>query len=181
MSRYLTAPIQRDLREKMVFVGGPRQVGKTTLGFSLLKNGNEKHPDYFNWDFSEDRNRIRKGELPFGDDLIVLDEIHKYKYWRNLIKGFYDKYKSDSSFLVTGSARLDYYNKGGDSLTGRYHYYRLHPFSLNEMGNLTHTSDLEALLQLGGFPEPLLKGSERTWRRWQKERTDHVIKEDLRD
>ncbi|MBI4125053.1 MAG: ATP-binding protein [Deltaproteobacteria bacterium] len=165
----------------MVFVGGPRQVGKTTLAFHLLKNGNERHPDYFNWDFREDRLRIRNGELPFGDPLLILDEVHKFKDWRNLIKGFYDKFKSKSAFLVTGSARLDYYKRGGDSLAGRYHYYRLHPFSLKEMAALGKPADTDSLLKFGGFPEPLHKGSERFWRRWQKERLDHVIKEDLRD
>lgn len=181
MSRYLEPFIREDLKEKMVFVGGPRQVGKTTLAFHLLGGANEHHPDYFNWDFKEDRTRIRNSELPFGDPLIVLDEIHKHKPWRNLIKGFYDKFKSDSSFLVTGSARLDYYRRGGDSLAGRYHYYRMHPFSLTEMNRLAGKTDLEMLLKFGGFPEPLLKGTERAWKRWQKERFDHVVREDLRD
>lgn len=181
MSRYITPFVTEDLKEKMVFVGGPRQVGKTTMAFGLLGNGGENHPDYFNWDFGEDRLRIRNGELPIGDPLIVLDEVHKYKHWRNLIKGFYDKFKSQSSFLVTGSARLDYYKRGGDSLAGRYHYYRLHPFSLREMSAVTNRSDRDHLLRFGGFPEPLLKGTERAWRRWQKERLNHVIREDLRD
>jgi len=181
MSRYITRFVAEDLKEKMVLVGGPRQVGKTTLAFHLLGNKKEDHPDYFNWDFREDKLRIRNGELPFGDSLIVLDEVHKYKSWRNLIKGFYDKFKSESSFLIIGSARLDYYRRGGDSLQGRYHYYRLHPFSLNEMTAIANKSDLDLLLKFGGFPEPLSKGSERNWRRWQKERLDHVIREDLRD
>ncbi|MDO8519111.1 MAG: ATP-binding protein [Deltaproteobacteria bacterium] len=181
MTRYLTPFIAEDLKKKMVFLGGPRQVGKTTLAFHLLQKGGERHPDYFNWDFREDRIRIRNGEIPFGDPLIVLDEIHKHKPWRNLVKGFYDKYKSESSFLITGSARLDYYKRGGDSLAGRYHYYRLHPFSLNEAAKGGAPSDLKHLLRFGGFPEPLFAGSERAWKRWQKERVDHVIKDDLRD
>lgn len=181
MDRYIAQFVAEDLKEKMVFVGGPRQVGKTTLAFRLLGDGKEDHPDYFNWDFREDRLKIKNGEIPFGDRLIVLDEVHKYRHWRNLVKGFYDKFKSDSSFLITGSARLDYYKRGGDSLAGRYHYYRLHPFSLNEMTTVANKTDVDHLLQFGGFPEPLLKGEERSWRRWQKERLDHVIKEDLRD
>jgi predicted AAA+ superfamily ATPase len=43
MTRYLTPFIQDDLKEKMVFLSGPRQVGKTTLALSFLK-GNSKHP-----------------------------------------------------------------------------------------------------------------------------------------
>jgi predicted AAA+ superfamily ATPase len=110
----------------------------------------------------------------------VLDEIHKFARWRNLVKGFYDTHHPDVQFLITGSARLDYYRRGGDSLQGRYHYYRLHPFSLAEMHGFTaeHTA---TLLRLGGFPEPLLSGSERTWRRWQRERLQRVVYDDLRD
>ena len=132
MERYVTRHIVDDLREKMVFVGGPRQVGKTTLALSILQ-GDETHPAYLNWDFLEDKRDILGGKLPSNQNLIVFDEIHKYKEWRNWVKGLYDKRKSTTSFLITGSARLDYYRKAGDSLQGRYHYYRLHPFSLFEV------------------------------------------------
>jgi len=99
----------------------------------------------------------------------------------NLIKGYYDKLKSEHSFLVTGSARLDYYRKGGDSLQGRYYYYRLHPFSLMELNTSPTQTDLEMLLSLGGFPEPLLKGDKSDWRRWQRDRIAKVIYDDIRD
>ncbi|NQU64889.1 MAG: AAA family ATPase, partial [SAR324 cluster bacterium] len=107
----------------MVFVGGPRQVGKTTLALNLLNTKSEDHPGYINWDIISDKQVILRGDLPGGQNLIVLDEIHKYKEWRNLIKGFFDQYKSKKKFLITGSARLDYYRRGGDSLQGRYHYH----------------------------------------------------------
>ncbi|GAB6057126.1 hypothetical protein [Desulfonatronum parangueonense] len=86
-----------------------------------------------------------------------------------------------ASFLVTGSARLDYYSKGGDSLQGRYHYYRLHPFSLLELSSDPDKSDLEHLLRYRGFPEPCLRGEGRFWRRWQRERQQRVVYEDIRD
>ncbi|PIE01863.1 MAG: AAA family ATPase [Acidobacteria bacterium] len=162
----------------MVFLGGPRQVGKTTVALQLL-DGDENHPGYFNWDYDEDKQCLLKGQLPSKPSLIVLDEIHKYKAWRNFIKGMYDKNKSKKSFLITGSARLDYYRKGGDSLQGRYHYHRLHPFSLYEVNKNASASDLRDLLMYGGFPEPFLAQSERRWKRWQRERISRVIKEDL--
>ncbi|MFH1981445.1 MAG: ATP-binding protein [Pseudomonadota bacterium] len=178
MERYLTRHIVEDLREKMVFVGGPRQVGKTTLALSILQ-GDETHPAYLNWDFVEDKRDILGGKLPSNQNLIVFDEIHKYKEWRNWVKGLYDKRKSTTSFLITGSARLDYYRKGGDSLQGRYHYYRLHPFSLFEVNRSPTQKDLESLLKYGGFPEPFLGRSDTKWKRWQRERLASVIKEDL--
>ena len=179
MNRYLTPAIQADLSEKMVFIGGPRQVGKTTLALGLLDNGSETHPAYLNWDDVASRKALLQGVLPGGQHLVILDEIHRYKGWRNLVKGFYDKNKSTKQFLVTGSAKLDHYRRGGDSLQGRYHYHRLHPLSLRELSATPSSSDLEALLRFGGFPEPFLKSNMRHWKRWQRERQTRVIRDDL--
>ncbi len=179
MKRYLEDIIIKDLREKMVFVGGPRQVGKTTLALHLLDNGSETHPAYLNWDDVKTKKSLMQGALPGNEPLVILDEIHKYKDWRNLVKGFYDNNKSSRRFLITGSARLDHYRRGGDSLQGRYHYHRLHPLSLFELSQSPTSSDLEHLLTFGGFPEPFLKGNTRHWKRWQRERQSRVIQEDL--
>lgn len=180
-ARYLKNPVAEDLKDKMVFVGGPRQVGKTTFALTFLSEPTEKHPAYLNWDDMTTRASLLRGELPPKEKCLVLDEIHKFSRWRNLIKGFYDTNKTEKSFIITGSARLDYYRRGGDSLQGRYHYYRLHPFSLPELNQDPSTDDFERLLRFGGFPEPCFKGEERFWRRWQLERTRRVIYEDIRD
>ena len=74
-----------------------------------------------------------RSDWPGNVDLIILDEIHKYKKWKSFIKGEYDTLKDRFKFLITGSDRLDLYRKGGDSMQGRYHYYRLHPFSMAEL------------------------------------------------
>ncbi len=161
----------------MVFLGGPRQVGKTTLAQNLIKNFHDGHPAYLNWDIATDRKAIREGNWPTSEKLIVLDEIHKFARWRQLIKGYYDKLKNTHEFLVTGSARLDYYRKSGDSLLGRYYYYRLHPFSFPEIGY----NDLEGLLTFGGFPEPYLAQSKTELRRWHKQRSERIIDSDIRD
>jgi predicted AAA+ superfamily ATPase len=177
--RYLKKAVAEDFSERMVFVGGPRQVGKTTFALSFLKNPSIDHPAYMNWDDVHARAAILNGELPPREKLVVLDEIHKFARWRNLVKGFYDTSKHKRKFLITGSARLDHYSRGGDSLQGRYYYYRLHPFTLAEIGG--DPSSVEALLRLGGFPEPLLRGEERFWRRWQRNRSQRVIYDDIRD
>lgn len=179
MDRYLKEAVAKDLQEKMVFLGGPRQVGKTTLALSLLDGGTEDHPAYMNWDDVTTRKALLRGALPPDQKMVVLDEIHKFKGWRNLVKGFYDVNKSKRQFLVTGSARLDHYRRGGDSLQGRYHYHRLHPFSLYEINHTPAQSDLDHLMRFGGFPEPLLKGDEGHWKRWQRERQSRVVQEDL--
>ena len=181
LGRYLQKHVQEDLDTRMVFIGGPRQVGKTTFAMQFLPEHTGRHPGYLNWDNIKDRSSLLHGELPSDQKLIVLDEIHKFARWRSLVKGFYDTFKNDTSFLITGSARLDYYRKGGDSLQGRYHYYRLHPFSLPELNPAPGKKDLEIMLRYGGFPEPCLKSEERFWRRWQRERLQRVIYEDIRD
>jgi predicted AAA+ superfamily ATPase len=177
--RYLFEPIDADLREKMVFLSGPRQVGKTTLALELIGAKDARHPAYLSWDDVRARPRLRRGELPPGEPRVILDEIHKFARWRGLVKGLFDTREPGQSFIVTGSARLDVYRRGGDSLHGRYHPYRLHPLSIAEVGD---TPDhMEALLRFGGFPEPFFGGSETRWRRWQRERIDRIVRDDVRD
>lgn len=177
--RYLTPFVEEFLQKRMVFVGGPRQVGKTTLCLGFLRPASVKNPAYLNWDDLFSRKAVRNGELP-PQPLIVLDEIHKYKYWRNLLKGFYDKNKGGQNYLVTGSARLDIYRRGGDSLLGRYRYLRLHPFSVTEL-KLTSAGDVQSLLKFGGFPDPCLSQSEKELKLWQRERLYRVVNDDIAD
>lgn len=180
--RYLETAVAAALTRKMVFIGGPRQVGKTTFALGLLGTGaDEQHPAYLNWDHPAVRPRLRNAELPPGEPVLLFDEIHKYARWRNLIKGIYDTERSRRRIIVTGSARLDYYRKGGDSLAGRYRYFRLHPFSLREMNRSPSRSDLEDLLRFGGFPEPLFARGATDHRIWLRDRLARVVREDLRD
>jgi len=171
--RYLISQVRRDLQRRMVFVAGPRQVGKTTMARSL-PNAQE---GYLNWDIAEHREQILKRELPTGP-LWIFDEIHKYRSWRDYLKGIYDGRPDDQQILVTGSARLDLYRFSGDSLQGRYHMLRLHPFSVAELG-LETADDLDQLLTLGGFPEPFFEGSEVEARRWSREYRNLLIREEL--
>ena len=172
--RYLRNQIATDLRQKMVFVAGPRQVGKTTLAKQFLKNPNL---GYLNWDISTHREQILKHELP-NTKLWVFDEIHKYRNWRNYLKGIYDEYATTHQILVTGSAKLDYYRRGGDSLQGRYHHLRLYPLSAAEIG--AHTpEDLQQLLTLGGFPEPFFSENHINAKRWSREYRQRLIEDDL--
>jgi len=179
--RYITPYILEDLKKKMVFIGGPRQVGKTTLARAVLA---EHYPEgiYLNWDYDEDRQDILQKKWSADNNLLVFDELHKYPKWKTWIKGLYDVAHSGHSFLVTGSARLDVYRRGGDSLMGRYHYWRLHPFTLDEAPDGISPDDaFKRLMTVGGFPEPFLDGDERNARRWRRERFDRVLREDVRD
>ncbi|NOX18716.1 MAG: ATP-binding protein, partial [Chlorobi bacterium] len=116
--------------------------------------------------------------------------------WKNLVKGIFDKYKEKYNIIVTGSARMNIYRRGGDSLLGRYFYYTLFPFSLAELNSNKNEFDpfgelnfsdanlsdaLDTLYKFGGFPEPLLKQNVRFLRRWQNEKLERLFREDIRD
>lgn len=178
LPRYLTPHVEADLARKMVFVGGPRQCGKTTLALSILGEA----PGYFTWDLDEDRRDILAKRWDPASNLLVFDELHKYRRWKNFLKGVFDTERERHRFLVTGSARLDLYRRGGDSLLGRYHYWRLHPFSLSELPRGIAAEEAFArLMRVGGFPEPFLDGDERQAKRWRRERFDRVLRDDIRD
>jgi predicted AAA+ superfamily ATPase len=180
--RYIDAHLSDFIKSKMVFIGGPRQVGKTT--YALYKLGTKKgaqHPGYLNWDIPSDKPKIRQFEIPTSQNLMVFDEIHKYARWRTLMKGFFDRYYPAKQAIVTGSARLDLYRKGGDSLMGRYRFIRLHPYSLMELTPHPTATDLERLFSFSGFPEPLFEAKPQKWRLWQRDRLSRVFQEDLRE
>lgn len=191
---------------KMAFVSGPRQVGKTTLARSY--QGQHEQGLCLNWDSLPHQKKIltdplffekvnRDPQKPF---LIVFDEIHKYARWKNYLKGIYDEFKDEFRFLVTGSGRLELYKRGGDSLLGRYFSVPLFPLSLGELGGrLTNLMDFkkaledppssskeksglyQTLFQLSGFPEPFSRGSHAFYRRWFSERKTLLLREDIRD
>lgn len=199
LTRYLEAPASSDLLKKMVFIGGPRQVGKTTLARELGRRAFSGSFRYLNWDSFADRRDIRSGTVAAEEALVIFDEIHKYRQWKGFIKGFYDKNKERYKIIVTGSSRLDVYRKGGDSLLGRYHHYRFHPLSLREVagkGAPAHQPGrplvfapsspetreaFERLLRFGGFPEIFLEGTEKALHRWHNQRLDALVREDIRD
>lgn len=180
MKRYLYDQILSDLKKKMVFLTGPRQVGKTYLAKNIQEEF--KNSIYLNNDDIDDTVIIRKREWATNNELIVLDEIHKMKGWKNYLKGTFDTRNPQQTFLVTGSARLETFRQTGDSLAGRYFSYRLHPLSVRELsGTVKPYEALNLLNKLGGFPEPFLSGSEEEAARWRKQYFTDIVREDIMD
>ena len=108
VNRYIEAPVTDDIQRKMVFIGGPRQAGKTTLARHLCHEaGCDLKTRYLNWDAAKDRENIIKERFPGGPGYLILDEIHKYSRWRQVVKGLFDKRGEELQILVTGSARLE--------------------------------------------------------------------------
>jgi predicted AAA+ superfamily ATPase len=209
IKRELYMNVWRELSaaKSMVFLTGPRQTGKTTLAEAIGHDFANRV--YFNWDFPESKALLTSQPTFFEQvkrkdasvPLVVLDEIHKYKDWKNYLKGIYDKFHREYRFLVSGSGRLDIYQRGGDSLAGRYHLFHLWPFTLAELGGKRLTMDAflkdplavsadckkenrqiwDNLCEFSGFPEPYLSGKETAWRRWSNGYTRQLIREDIRD
>ena len=203
---------------KMIFLFGPRQVGKTTFVKNKLKELETQYL-YFDWDDPYVRREYAKNPHFLKSYLsraknkfpmVAFDEIHKHKNWKNILKGLYDIHHEEAQFIVTGSARLDYFRKSGDSLVGRYFSYRLLPVGLAEAAQnfdyvvndsvvfsnplkrklLQRIHDIESnifknaftnLISYGGFPEPFLKASERFSTKWRRDYQSLIIHEDLRD
>lgn len=177
MKRRLEKAILKDLKSKIVLLSGPRQVGKTTLSRQL----GVKY-DYLNFDAAPDRKIIMHQEWDRHAPIIILDEIHKMKKWKSWIKGVYDTEGIPPGLLLTGSARMDVYRKGGDSLAGRHFNYRLLPVSIKEAAVFMPAEEaLERIMQVGGFPEPFLKGERTFYKRWRKQHLDVILREDLID
>ena len=194
-TRRLAPSVLEDLNQKMVFVAGPRQCGKTTLALKLLE---QRNGEYYNWDIAKHRKAIQHVELKPSAKLWIFDELHKFRKWRNWLKGVYDEHHALHQILVTGSAQLDLYSRGGDSLQGRYFLHRLHPFTFSELagtpfldwqkapelpqelsGGIGKTL-LQDLMALGAFPEPFLSASAKKAARWRLQYGTRLVQEEIR-
>ncbi len=192
--------------KNMVFMAGPRQAGKTTFAKKISENFSNSL--YFNWDIIEDKQKLIGNPLFFEQvnridntiPLIIFDEIHKYRDWKNYLKGIYDQCSDDYKFLVSGSGRLDIFQKGGDSLAGRYILFHLWPFTLGELApkkinfddfteqplylepeKPEHNEIWENLKNFSGFPEPFLKGKADFYRIWSMAYSRQLLREDIRN
>ena len=177
MERYLNAALTADMDRKILLLSGPRQSGKTTLSRML-------HPDhqYINHDLAEHRLLLREKGWDRRKALVILDELHKMENWKVWLKGVYDVEGVPPALLVTGSAKLAAFRKTGDSLAGRYFHFRLHPIDMKEALRHTELGPDESfgrLMDVGGFPEPFLRGSRSWYNRWKRTHVDAILKDDL--
>lgn len=178
MKRIQEALVKKDLSRKMVFLIGPRQVGKTSLAKSIAKD--YKSSVYLNYDSLDDRKIIKDSAWLPSTELLILDELHKMPEWKNYLKGLYDTKPEHLQILVTGSARLETFRQSGDSLAGRFFRHRLNPLSLAEIPDADAYS-LELLLERGGFPEPYLADTLEDSMRWRLQYIDGLVRTDILD
>ena len=177
MERIQKSRIIKDLKKKMVLLVGPRQSGKTYLAKDIAKS--YSNSVYLNYDQITDRQMIKDQSWLDKTDLLIFDELHKMPDWKNYLKGVYDTKYEHQSILVTGSARLDIFDKIGDSLAGRYFRHRLLPLSLSELKQANENSDIDLLLERGGFPEPFFEENLIEANRWRLQYINSILSTDV--
>ena len=180
--RTLAASLRRDLGRKLVVLTGARQAGKTTLAHQLMADF--EPAQYLNWDVPADRQLISQQAWSPKARLVVFDEIHKMRDWKAFLKGAWDGRSKGQAMLVTGSARMETFRQGGESLAGRYYTWRLHPFSVRELMETQGVAAAQALARLlerGGFPEPCLTESAVDADRWRAQYATDLVREDVLD
>jgi predicted AAA+ superfamily ATPase len=177
MERRQKAWILKDLKKKLVFVVGPRQVGKTWLAKDIGKGFS--NTVYLNYDRYEDRAIIKREGWLKTTEFLILDELHKMPGWKRFLKGVFDTKPESLRIAVTGSARLDLARKAGDSLAGRFFVHRLLPFSPAELSATEGFGDIDRFCSRGGFPEPFLAESAMDADRWRLQYVDGLIREDV--
>jgi len=179
MERTQKNNIIADLNKKIIFLVGPRQVGKTWLAKEIAKGF--EHAVYLNYDRAEDKDIIKNEAWLDNTELLILDELHKMKHWKNYLKGVFDTKLPQLKILVTGSARLDTFRRGGDSLAGRYFTHHLLPFSPKELRDEDIGTDIDRFIRRGGFPEPFLANNDAEADRWRLQYIDGVMRKDIFD
>ncbi len=179
MYRKQTKQIIKDLDKKIVFIVGPRQVGKTWLSKEIGKQ--YEKTVYLNYDRLEDRNIIKNEKWLESTELLILDELHKMPDWKNFLKGIYDTKEEHLKIIVTGSARLDFLKQSGDSLAGRFFVHKLLPFSLSETKDTEQPDEIDKFISRGGFPEPFLAVNDIEADRWRSQYIDSLIRVDVLD
>ena len=179
--RYLEKYLRRDLKDKILILTGPRQSGKTMLSKNLFSASTQY--EYFNYFDPADRLVLERKEWNRKCKYLVFDELHLKKDWKSWLKALYEKEGLKQGIIVTGSARLEAHRRSGDSLAGCFFPFRLHPFDVKEIHQHHKRPNAEKtlshLLNVGGFPEPYLKGTKIFYNRWEKTHSESILKEDM--
>lgn len=150
IARSISAQVQEVHRYfPIVYLGGPRQSGKTTLLrqlFSELPYVSLEDPDVMAF-ASEDPRRFL-GDFPSG---AILDEAQRVPTLFSYLQRMVDE-QPERKFILSGSQNFLLLEKITQSLAGRVGLLTLLPFSVAELEQEGIAPDLNGLLLQGGFP-----------------------------
>lgn len=191
-------------REEILFINGPRQVGKTTLmkGFQCQLDIEGEKTYYFNLEnpndlaLTEDYDLFLQSVLPNNSSktIVFLDEIQLHSKPSNFLKFLYDEYRANIKIFVSGSANLDIKAKIQDSLAGRKKDFYLSPFNFEEFleAKKIHSKNnpiseakhiqilLDEYLLYGGLPKVVLEDDYDMKKDLLNEYTATYISKDIR-
>ncbi len=149
-------------RQAAVALLGPRQVGKTTLAWSIADT---LPAHYLDLESREDREKLSNPALylsRFEDKLVILDEIHRLPELFPTLRGVIDQSRRrgrrTGRFLILGSASMDLLRQSGESLAGRIAYVEMDPLTVLEIPAASGNQD--RLWVRGGFPDSFLAASD---------------------
>jgi predicted AAA+ superfamily ATPase len=186
---------------RVVFVGGARQVGKSTLARQIAA---DLHPAK---EFSLDVRATREAALadPEGfiaglDGPALIDEVQRAPDLLLAIKNAVDRDPAPGRFLLTGSANVVTSRRVKDALTGRMETIRLWPLAQSEIcrssgnfvdrlfaaappgvsGAVVGREAFVAVVAAGGYPEARVRFGRRR-ERWFASYLETTLDRDLRD
>ena len=190
----------------VIFIMGPRQVGKTTLIRTLIDEMGEKNWTYLTLDDRAQFEIARSDPVGFIRNLpstrIALDEIQRLPELFVSFKQAVDERRMPGRFLLTGSANALLLPRLSDSLAGRMESVCLMPLSECELqGRQPAATFLTRLLNrevpstreirvrdhiihrlvTGCFPEPLQRADEKRRQAWYRQYLNTLIQRDIRD
>lgn len=163
---------------------GPRQVGKTTLAFSM---GEKLASIYLDLENGTDLQKIQNIEAFYqanSTKLIILDEVQRLPEVFGPIRGLIDEQRRKGNktglFLFLGSASIELLRQSGESLAGRISYMELFPIDVTEfIESSTDRDKLNRLWLRGGFPESLLAKDDQNALRWRKDFIKTYLERDI--
>ncbi len=152
-------------RHPVVGIVGARQVGKTTLARMVVARKKGSYA-YFDLENPEDLARLADPMLALKDlkGLVVIDEIQQHPDLFTVLRVLVDRPKSNTRFLVLGSASPDLLRQSSETLAGRIIYHELGGFTLGEVG----IHNQKRLWLRGGFPRSYLARSHIESDEWRR-------------
>ena len=190
--RFITSNLKRTLKDTpVVFINGPRQVGKSTL---VQKDKKRKYYSLDDWNILEILKNDPISFLGNENELYTLVEVQREPNLFLTLKLLVDKNRFPGKFILTGSANLLLLPKISESLAGRMEILSLYPLAVNEIVQKktdffksllsdrpkfkpNHKFDLSHFMTMGGYPEVVQREPMRRFNRFESYITSILLRD----